>query len=468
MLRPETSWLVSSLLAYLGFGLALVLLAHLLRQHRSPSSTIAWLLVILLLPYFGVPLYLMFGGRKMRRMAGRKEQVYRAGAGAPGERHPGGPVERTLRSFGVPPASTGNRMKLVASGVEAYHELCRNIDEARESIEITTYILGTDAVAQALVARLARRAWEGIEVRLLLDAVGSWRVRRRFLNPLAAAGARVAFFMPVIHIPFRGRANLRNHRKIVVVDRRIAMIGGMNLSGEYMGPAPDPKRWRDLSLVLEGPAVGDLAELFRSDWKFATDEDLGPVSPVPAVVAGDDGTGCPAQVVASGPDVAGDPLYETLLSALFTAERRVWVVTPYFVPDEMLARALELAARRGVDVRLILPHHSNHVSADLARTGFLRQIHHAGGRVLLFEPGMLHAKAVLIDDDLAVIGSANMDMRSLFLNYEVAVFLSGPAQVAEIAAWARSVMADARLGLPRQSRTGELAENVVRLLSPLL
>src|SRR5262249_6952063 len=142
-------------------------------------------------------------------------------------------------------------------------------DDAGESIEITTFILGTDAVGQALIERLARRAAEGIAVRLLLDAVGSWRVRRRFLNPLAAASARVAFFMPVIHIPFRGRANLRNHRKIVVVDRRIAIIGGMNLSGEYMGPTPDPKRWRDLSLVLEGPAVGDLAELFRSDWKFA-------------------------------------------------------------------------------------------------------------------------------------------------------------------------------------------------------
>ena len=115
-------------------------------------------------------------------------------------------------------------------------------------------------------------------MRLLLDSVGSWRVSRRFLAPLTDAGARVAFFMPVLHIPFRGRANLRNHRKIVVVDNRVAIIGGMNLSGEYMGPTPDPKRWRDLSLVINGPAVLDLAALFRSDWKFATGEDLGPVA----------------------------------------------------------------------------------------------------------------------------------------------------------------------------------------------
>ena len=172
--------------------------------------------------------------------------------------------------------------------------------------------------------------------------------------------------------------------------------------------------------------------------------------------------------MASGPDVVGDPLYEALVSALFTASRRIWVVTPYFVPDEMLARALELAARRGVDVRLVVPRRSNHISADLARTGFLRQIHDAGGRILLYEPVMLHAKAVLVDDDLAIIGSANMDMRSLFLNYEVALFLYCRTRVEQTAAWARSLMADARVGLPTQSWAAELAENVVRLLSPLL
>jgi cardiolipin synthase A/B len=239
----------------------------------------------------------------------------------------------------------------------------------------------------------------------------------------------------------------------------------MNLSGEYMGPTPDPKRWRDLSLVIAGPVVSDLSDLFRSDWKFATGEDLGPVPRPSAAAQGFDD--CPAQVVASGPDVAGDPLYETLLSVLFTATRRIWVVTPYFVPDEMLARALELAARRGIDVCLIVPHHSNHLSADLARVGFLHQIYSAGGRILLYEPVMLHAKVVLVDD-LAIIGSANMDMRSLFLNYEVSLFLYCNSQVEEAAAWVESLMPDCRVGLPTQSWTAELGENVVRLLAPLL
>jgi cardiolipin synthase len=271
--------------------------------------------------------------------------------------------------------------------------------------------------------------------------------------------------MPVIHIPFRGRANLRNHRKLVVVDNRRAIIGGMNLSGEYMGPTPDPKRWRDFSLLVTGEAALDLAALFRSDWKFATCEELGP-----AVALGPDvdtGPPCPVQVVASGPDVAGDPLYESLLSLLFTAARRIWIVTPYFVPDDMLARAIELAARRGVDVCLIVPRRSNHLSPDLARTGFLRQIHNAGGRILLYEPGMLHAKAVIIDE-LAIIGSANMDMRSLFLNYELALFLYGQVEVDATAFWVHSLMDECQVELPSQHWSAELAENVVRLLSPLL
>jgi cardiolipin synthase len=219
-------------------------------------------------------------------------------------------------------------------------------------------------------------------------------------------------------------------------------------------------------MVVEGPAVAELAALFRSDWKFATGEDLAP-APRPGHAPETDADDGPAQVVASGPDVAGDPLYETLLSLLFSAERRIWVVTPYFVPDEMLARALELAARRGIDVRLLVPRRSNHRSADLARVGFLRQIHDAGGRILLYEPVMLHAKAVVVDD-LAVIGSANMDMRSLFLNYEVALFMYCHDRVEETVSWARGLMADATVGLPSQGWPAELAENVVRLLAPLL
>ncbi len=458
-------WLLSPLLAYVGFALALVLLARMLRTQRSPSSTIAWLLIILLLPYIGVPLYLMFGGRKMRMRAGTKAPVY--------HRRPissdltsSGPVERVLQSYGVPPATPGNRVATLTQGEDAYQHLLELISGAQHSIHITTYILGRDEVGKSIVARLAERAREGVEVRVLLDSVGSWRVGHRFLAPLYEAQGKVAFFMPVFHFPFRGRANLRNHRKIVVVDGRWALTGGMNLAEEYMGPKPTRKRWRDFSLAVSGPVVSDLSELFRSDWKFATGEELAPNS-TPLAPSQERGKSV-VQVVASGPDVVGDPLYEALVSVIFTATRRIWIVTPYFVPDETLAKALDLAARRGIDVRLVLPEHSNHLMADLARASYMRELCRSGARIFLFVPVMVHAKVVLIDDHLAIIGSANMDMRSLFLNYEVSLFLTSQVEIEETALWIESLMAQSRVDLPAEGQFRALAEDVVRLLSPLL
>lgn len=472
---PRLPWLLplSEVFTVGGFLLALVLLAHLIRSNRPPSSTIAWVLTIVLMPYVGVPLYLMFGGRKMRRMARRKGMVYRRGFDPSGS--PAAPtatsVERVLRSFGVPPATSGNRVEVITSGEEAFTRLLGLIDSAERSIHVTTYILSADPVGRAVVARLAARAREGLEVRVLLDDVGSWRLPRRVLRPLVEAGGEVAWFMPVLHKPFRGRTNLRNHRKIVVADGSVALAGGMNIAEEYMGPTPLPTRWRDISAVVAGPAAADLDDLFASDWAFANGQVAPPANPPPTPDTPDAAPvpgGVPVQVVASGPDVEGDPLYESLISLLFSARDRIWVVTPYFVPDEILVRALDLAARRGVDVRVVVPNRSNHLSADLARVGYLRQVHEAGGRVLRYRRGMIHGKVIVIDSDIAVVGSANMDMRSLFLNYEVALFLYGSEQIRSSIGWVESLFPDCRPGMPRRTWLRELAENIVRLLSPLL
>jgi cardiolipin synthase len=478
--RNSDYWLLPEITTHLGFLLALVFLAYLIQQKRSPASTMAWLLLVIFLPYLGVPLYLMLGGRKMNRMARKKAQVYDRSRPRPSSQLDCD-TERFLLSYGVPPARHGNRVELLTRGEEAFQRFYRTIDEANSTIHITTYILGRGDVGEALVALLAKKASSGVSVRMLLDSVGSWRIGRRFLAPLLKAGAEVAFFMPVLHIPFRGRANLRNHRKIVVVDSRIALSGGMNLARSYMGPAPDSNYWVDLSVVIQGPAVADLESLFFSDWAFATGEELtGPNrpqtgrpedspehSPDRLGASTSTSTGM-VQVVASGPDVVDDPLYESLVSSIFAARDRIWIVTPYFVPDEMLARSLNLAARRGVDVRLIVPAKSNHLSADLARESYLRDLHEAGGRVLLYQPVILHAKAVILDNHFAVIGSANMDNRSLFLNYEVALFLYSSPQVEAVSAWATRLQADCLRELPRPGWIRELAENIVRLFSPLL
>jgi len=470
--RSSAHWILPELTAPLGFLLAVVFFAHLIRRKRSPGSTIAWLLAVVLVPYVGVPLYIMFGGRKLKRMAARKRRVY-----APKPSQKAGAIDvdtrRLLESHGVPPASHGNRVAIVETGEEAYVRLVEMIEGARSSVFITTYVLDADEVGRALIDLLARKAREGVTIRLLLDDAGSWRLPRRTLAPLVEAGARVAHFMPMFHNPLRGRANLRNHRKIVVVDRRFGFVGGMNLTTQYIGPLPDPRRWRDLAVFVEGPAVDDLEWLFRSDWRFATKEELAAPPPRewPNLDGGPESEspgGATVQVVASGPDVEGDPLYESLLSLIFFARERIWIVTPYFVPDDMLARALTLAVRRGVDVRLIVPYRSNHPIVDLARESYIRELHEAGARVLLYRPTMLHAKTVIFDDRLAVIGSPNMDNRSFFLNYEVALYIFSPDRVIETARWAKRLMAGSTRYEPKRGGVREIAENVLRLFSPLL
>ncbi len=264
------SWFYSEIFTRIGFLLALVLMAGLLRQRRSPSSTIAWLLAILLLPNVGVPLYIIFGGRKVRRLARLKERIYRT-APAPMSGEAEG-AERLLASYGVPPPSADNCFELVPSGVTAYERIVALIESGRSSIHVSTYILGSDKGSREIVECLTKKAAQGVAVRVLIDSFGSWRLRRGFLAPLVAAGGEVASFMPVLNI-FRGRANLRNHRKLVVVDSRAALTGGMNLAWPYIGPPGASGLWQDLSVVVEGPAVSELDSLFASDWRFATGRD---------------------------------------------------------------------------------------------------------------------------------------------------------------------------------------------------
>ncbi len=234
----------------------------------------------------------------------------------------------------------------------------------------------------------------------------------------------------------------------------------MNLGHEYLGPTADPERWRDLSLLVGGAAVAELDAVFRADWEFACGERL----PAPARLAAGE---IELRVVPSGPDVASDPIYDADLSAIFRAERRIWIATPYFVPDEVLLRALMIAARRGVEVRVLTPARSNHSLSDLAAGSCLRDLSVAGVIIQRFRK-MLHAKALLVDDSLCVVGSANFDMRSLFLNYEIALFFSGQAEVERLQEWFVASFAQCSLGPPRAGALRAALDDVARLVAPLL
>lgn len=475
---PDFEIIFVHLLPTLGFVLAFVVLARILTERRSPASTMAWILAIAFVPYVGVPLYLMLGGRKMEHMVHEKpllpNETPETGPVAEGEEGVDLPVVSgadspplmPARFHGVFPLTDDNHVVLLTAGEQAFDEAIRLIDGAEKSVDIATFILGKDETGRAIVEALAKKARQGLSVRLLLDAIGCVKIRKRFLRPLLNAGGKVAYFMPMMHVPFRGRANLRIHRKMLIVDGRQAIVGGMNYASEYMGPYRPEDRWLDLSMLVDGPSVAYLYEIFRSDWGFAARQVLPPVPPMPAVHK-EIRPVC-LQFIASGPDVKTDTLREAIITALFRATERVWIVTPYFVPDQTLSEALCMAAHRGVDVRIILPRKSNHRLADLARETYLRQLDEAGGSAMYYTPGMLHAKSMIVDNTVGLVGSANMDMRSLLLNYEVGLCIYNESVVRELDAWMGWLQTHCDKREPVHSDRLSVMNGVGRLLAPLL
>lgn len=459
-----------------GFILALFLVARLVSEKRQPGNTMAWLLVIILIPYVGVPLYLLFGGRKLRRLMARKTRLLPTlpdQAGLPPAPSTHLPVASTVAANGACPPVTGNQLRLLTTGEDAYAALEQGICAAREYIHITTFILGRDDTGRRLVRLLTRRAREGVKVRLLLDAVGCMFLTRDFFHSFRKAGGEVQWFMPVIPFSTRGSANLRSHRKIAVFDHTTAIVGGHNLAREYMGPIVLRKRWADFGARIEGPAAAMLNEVFLADWCFASGKPVDLLhAEIPAAVALQPRGESELQVIASGPDVPGDPLYEGIVAMIQGAVSSICVVTPYFIPDEVLLRSLIIKARAGREVTIVVPAHSNHPVTDFARRHYLRELQRAGVRVMLFGPGMMHSKAIIVDDSLGLFGSANFDLRSLFVNFEISVLVHSKPDVLAMKAWAEKLMQSCLPATDRAHRKypfwGNLAEELSRLLAPLL
>jgi cardiolipin synthase len=456
------SFLSHHLLSLIVAALSLGFAASVLGQRRPSGSAFAWLLVIFLVPYAGIPLYLVFGGRKYARLARSKSSL----ALPPPMRDAAGRAPAGLLGDPRVSAGTSDGVEWLDEGTVAYEAFLQGIESAKTSIRLVTFVVGNDTTGVPLLEALAKRAEEGVEVRLLLDDLLRFRAPKPLLERIVRAGGRVERFMPLLHVPFRGRSNLRNHRKIAIFDGARAIVGGMNLATEYMGPLPSPDRWRDLSIVVRGEAVKTLDFIFRADWEFACGERLAARDP-PTPESIDKERTTPVFVVPSGPDSATDPIYDAIATAIFRAERRFWVTTPYFVPDETLAKALSIAARRGVDVRVVVPAKSNHGLADLAAAPYLRDLE-ADGVSVFRHTKMVHAKAMIADDHLGVVGSANFDMRSLFLDYEIALFLTGPSEIARLATWFEETLLGASKGLSTPGRVRRGIEDVARLLSPLI
>ncbi|MFC5520560.1 phospholipase D-like domain-containing protein [Polaromonas jejuensis] len=447
-------------------GLAVYVIgSHARRQRRHPSAAIAWVVSLALIPYLALPLYLLFGSRKVVRASSARPPAAPFKA-----RHSDTSAARFQHlagAMGLPPAASYQQLAIHQDGHDALQALRSVIGGARSSLDLCTFTLGRDALGKEVTDMLVQRAQDGVRVRLMIDGIGVYLGGHPDRRRLAAAGVEVALFVSPFRSALPGRTNLRNHRKMVIADDHRLWSGGRNLAAEYFvgDPASHSQNapWIDLSFDLRGDLARQARAQFDQDWDFATQAPRSdaphPQTPAPA---------CPAagaQLIASGPDQADDTLYSLLVSSCFTAQARIMAVTPYFVPDATLLMALTLAARRGIAVDLVLPRRSNHRLADLARPAALREMSAAGARVWLLD-GMIHAKAVAVDNELALAGSANLDERSLFLNYEMMVAFFESADVHRFAHWIERQRAGATLyraqppGVVR-----EISEGLIRWLA---
>lgn len=447
-------------------GLVIYVIASRTRhQRRHPSAAIAWVVSLTLMPYLALPLYLLFGSRKVARKATAPRAALPCGGRPPDS--PAARFQHLAAAMGLPPAARYQQLSIHQDGRDALQSLRRVMLGAASTLDLCTFLIGRDALGKEIMALMMQRAGDGVRVRLLIDGIGAWLGGHPDLKPLSAAGVEVVHFVSPFRSALPGRTNLRNHRKMVIADGQRLWTGGRNLAAEYfLGDAsrrPPEKPWLDLSFDFSGELAAQAQQRFDQDWAFAT-QAPPPAAAEPSLATTPKEAGG-AQLIASGPDQADDTLYSLLISSCFTAQTRILAVSPYFVPGATLLMALTLAARRGIAVDLLLPRRSNHRLADMARPAALREIAAAGARVWLTDT-MIHAKAVVIDNELALAGTANLDERSLFLNYELMIAFFESPEVHRFAQWIERQRAGAS---PYEARAPgvmrEFSEGLIRWLA---
>ncbi len=464
-----------------GWALAIATVPSVLVNRRGqPQSAISWLLALAWLPFFVVPLWWLIGRdhlerrrRKRRRASAfiqpRLESV-KSRLEPPRSQAQLLPLKHLPEDLAqsVFPATSHNAVALLPGGEEAFAEMERAIEGAEHHVHALFYIWKNDRTGRRFRDLLIAKAKKGVEVRVLCDAWGSPALATRFSRPLRRAGARVARFLPpqLFSLP---RMNFRNHRKILAVDGKVGVISGFNIAEEYR------TRWRDMGLIIRGPAVDQLQEVFADDWYYATNEDLADPSYFGCwdECAEDNPDGAACAVVASGPDDRYSLIHDALFIAINQTIERLYITTPYFIPSRAIGAALRAAAFRGVDVRIMVPGQASDVPVvRFASRSYYPELLDVGARIFEYQPAMLHAKTLVLDRKLALIGSANLDSRSFRLNFEASCFVGGEEINRRLAdTFERDLerCSEVRLDdLERRPWPAKLAEATAHLLSPLL
>lgn len=444
---------------------------HALSRRHSPQGTIAWMLGLFLLPVVVVPLYLLLGIARIRRHTSARKsrrniELYLK------QHHawnaPVSKLSRTLtRSTGYAPCS-GNAVHILRDGDDTYRDMLQVIQQARDFILLEFFIIRNDRVGTILREALEEQALAGVRVYVIYDEVGSHKLPAGYLRSLKRAGVQVSSFNGRrFWLSSMLRINYRNHRKLVVIDGEYAYLGSLNIGLEYTQRAQRPY-WRDTFVSLRGPIVAQCMLSFLDDWQRATGEVLSvnlPLSSSPGT------TRC--QLIPSGPDdTPVNPWQLFLLESAAQAQERIWLASPYFVPSEAVKEALCAAAIRGIDVRILLPRRGDNKAAQLALFTYVPDMLACGVRLLAYEPGFLHEKVCVVDSSHCSIGTANLDERSLRLNFELTLLMEDPAATSRVITMLEQDMTQAGNITPgvwyKAPITLRLLANCCRLLSPVL
>ncbi|MEK8128112.1 cardiolipin synthase [Paenibacillus filicis] len=474
-------WLVIALVLFI-----LQILTILLVEVRHPSKAMAWLFILFIIPVVGFAAYYFLAkDYKQRKKVKRVGRRYIGDIREYGKRQK--PQELGIdedrirgwrtesRLFGllnnIPGSliTTRNEVRVLSNASEAYPAMLSAIEEAKQFIHFEFYTIRHDEEGRRFQEVLMRKAREGVTVRCLFDGIGSYQLSERFVKEMRQAGCEVYLFLPVLIAFFDKRVNYRNHRKIVVADGKKGYLGGINIGNEYVGGNPKLGFWRDTHLELEGDSVFALQNTFLTDWYFASGQRLTDSCLFPE----HDCTGTkPVQVLSSGPDAHWDAVLEMYFGAITTAKKRIYITTPYFIPDPSISMGLKTAAVSGVDVRIIVPGKPDSKIVHYASLSFMEELMQAGVRFYAYQKGFIHSKVMLIDHLLASVGTANMDMRSFYSNFELNAVLFDKETLHRIEADFLQDLKDSREmkleQFEKRSRVQRLKEVAGRLLSPLM